>query len=677
MVPDQVTNLPAARLVRQGVNTQAAPAATAPSGGPAVPVSVEQAEAALVEHYPRLVRLAYACLPAGPGRHRRALAAHRLVQRALPKGAGEALGGAYGLLRQRVLAAALAAEEPGRLRGALDELRPPWAVGLRMVPQPAAGQEPALLRAVSALAPEARAAYVLLTAEGLGEPEVRRVLDAAGARDPRGAVREAAQLAARPPSVPRPAAAPLDPDRQPAAADFDACTVQLRPTGLLRRRRRGRIAGVAVAVAAAGAVLAAVTAGGGSSQPYAASGSPAVDPHALDPSALVRVPAGQWRSTARMDFSAWPARGNRVHDTALLGRALAVWARPGSHVDVSATPGTSRTAPAQAPQLLFAGDEDGATVVLFYDGTRVVRYAQPRHGSGPAALDFAQAGNADTASSSAVLVDRVDGNARFLTAPWVTAARTRDLLKPGQAAAALHRSADGVTDPVPMPGASQAAAGSTACGSTWPALQLGTSSRLPGTGSLLLTDLGDLVPVHLTYVSPDAAGPSPAAGEATGSQALASWAHGACRLAQLRGQGIRSVDDWEFARTPLPGGAGEASWTCDRAETWRGPGLAFVQFVPPGTRAGAPGTLAGQQANGNACSVYSPHVMAGVMWKAPDATWYVLAAGSKGTAELTAVNGVDATVQGPFLAAPAPRGTRATLSGKLADGTALSPLSGD
>jgi hypothetical protein len=34
-------------------------------------------------------------------------------------------------------------------------------------------------------------------------------------------------------------------------------------------------------------------------------------------------------------------------------------------------------------------------------------------------------------------------------------------------------------------------------------------------------------------------------------------------------------------------------------------------------------------------------------------------------------------VQGPFLAAPAPRGTRATLSGKLADGTALSPLSGD
>ncbi|NEB41342.1 hypothetical protein G3I54_31290, partial [Streptomyces sp. SID14515] len=45
---------------------------------------VQQAEAALVEHYPRLVRLAYVVLPPALGRHRRVLAAHALVQRALP-----------------------------------------------------------------------------------------------------------------------------------------------------------------------------------------------------------------------------------------------------------------------------------------------------------------------------------------------------------------------------------------------------------------------------------------------------------------------------------------------------------------------------------------------------------------------------------------------------------------
>lgn len=57
------------------------PAPSSPAG-PAV--DVEQAEAALVEHYPRLVRLAYLVLPSRMGRTRRVLTAHALVQRALP-----------------------------------------------------------------------------------------------------------------------------------------------------------------------------------------------------------------------------------------------------------------------------------------------------------------------------------------------------------------------------------------------------------------------------------------------------------------------------------------------------------------------------------------------------------------------------------------------------------------
>lgn len=51
-----------------------------------LPPDVEQAEAAIVEHYPRLVRLAYLVLPPSLGRNRRVLTAHSLAQRALPRG---------------------------------------------------------------------------------------------------------------------------------------------------------------------------------------------------------------------------------------------------------------------------------------------------------------------------------------------------------------------------------------------------------------------------------------------------------------------------------------------------------------------------------------------------------------------------------------------------------------
>ncbi|MEU8570844.1 hypothetical protein AB0C51_21310, partial [Streptomyces pathocidini] len=61
--------------------------ATATNAPPSVePVGLEEAEAALVEHYPRLVRIAYLVLPPGLGRSRRVLAAHALAQRALPRG---------------------------------------------------------------------------------------------------------------------------------------------------------------------------------------------------------------------------------------------------------------------------------------------------------------------------------------------------------------------------------------------------------------------------------------------------------------------------------------------------------------------------------------------------------------------------------------------------------------
>ncbi|WP_112246821.1 hypothetical protein [Kribbella monticola] len=47
-------------------------------------ISPADAEAALLDNYPELVRIACALLPAYGGRHRRVIAAHGVVQRALP-----------------------------------------------------------------------------------------------------------------------------------------------------------------------------------------------------------------------------------------------------------------------------------------------------------------------------------------------------------------------------------------------------------------------------------------------------------------------------------------------------------------------------------------------------------------------------------------------------------------
>jgi hypothetical protein len=605
-----------------------------------------EAEAALVEHYPRLVRLAYLALPGPLGRHGRVLAAHRAVQRSMAAAAQVLEPGepAYEVLRAEVLRAALAG--PARLRGVLEAAGPPLVLGLRL--RPRAGSED---QALGALPGPTRAAYALLGAEGLDEATARTVLDEAGAPDPRGAVRAAAEL------------------RLPGAAEFDPCTVRLGPTDLLRRRQRRR-AGLAAAVAVAlGAGLLALTGGGGGPEPYGAAGSPD-SAKALDPAAVVRVAPSAWTATGRLDFTVWPARGARAGDTGLLRRALRVWAGPGASVQVSATPGTARTGPAQPPQLLYAGDVDKATVVIFYDGRRLVRYAEARgSGGGAAALDFAQVPGADAATAAAVVLDRVDGNTRFLTAPWISAARSRDLLAPDQPSAALPTAADGTTAPVRMPGAG-AAAGS--CGKDWQALQLRTSPKLGAAQSFLLTDLGDLSPVHLTSGPPSAA-PE----EATSARALASWAHSACRLTDLRGEGVRAVNDWRFAVQALPDGAGDAAWTCDRADSWRGPGRATVQFVPPSTPPSAPGALAGSQSNGASCTRYAPDVMAGVMWRSPASRWYLVAAGTPAVTSLSASGPITSEAHGPLLTAPAPRGSRPTLTARTSSGLTLRPLSGD
>ncbi|MFF3091294.1 hypothetical protein ACFVRB_40560 [Streptomyces nojiriensis] len=624
-----------------------------------VPPDVEQAEAAIVEHYPRLVRLAYLVLPPALGRNRRVLTAHSLVQRALPRGRRDSAAAAaavrggvpgqrdgaevsgYAYVRLRVLRAALEAGIPLTFRALprRAQLPPvlPQVWGLRLFPRSGGAEELALDQWLATLDGPGRAACVLRALERLSEPEVLRVLDEAGVPDPAGAVAESGDPAN---------------DALFASPEFDPCVLQARPTDLLRRRRLGRAALAAgAAIVVCGALLALPGGGWGSdgaAAPLYARNAAAEQ--ALDPAKLVRAAPALWHTSSRTDFSTWPARGDRADDTELLRRALAVWARPGPSVVTSATAGTPAGPPMGPAQLLFAGAVDQAVVVLMYDGLRVVRYAEPRTGTVGAALDFARTDGASAETATALVVSRVDGNVRYLTAPWVTGTALRDLLKPAAPVVTLKPTPDGVTPPVAGP----APAGSC---TSWNAL------ALTGDGATrLITDLGELTPARLTSGAPGAER------DVTEAAELADWSRIVCLLPAVRSHGVRAVNAWTYAKQPLPEGGGTAAWLCTRAETWQGAAdRVQAQFLAPGAAMAA---QAARSEGSAACGPREPRVLAGVLWKSRAGQWYVLAAGSAQFASLSVSGGgVSGSANGNRLAVKAPAGAQVDLSGKLTDGT--------
>ncbi|MFJ3134986.1 hypothetical protein ACIPK5_03640 [Streptomyces sp. NPDC086843] len=618
---------------------------------PAGPVvDVEQAEAALVEHYPRLVRLAYLVLPSRLGRTRRVLTAHALVQRALPRGrataplipaqtAGRDGDPGYALVRLQVVRTALEAGLPLRRRGLPKraQLPPllPHVWGLKVFPRPGGADELALDQRLSVLSGPARAAHALRGLERLPDGDVRGVLAAAGVADVDAALREAD-------GVP-------DPYRLLDSPEFDPCSLQARPTDLLRRRRHLKAGLVgAAALAVCGALLSLPGDGWGADGPAAPpyAQNPAARA-ALDPAKLTRAPASAWKTSARTDFSVWPARGALTGDRALLRRALAVWARPGEGVKATATPGTPSGGPAGPPQLLYAGTVDGARVVILYDGWRLARYAEPEHGTRGAALDLARVDGAGRAGASAVVLSRSDGNVRFLVAPWVREAGERDLREPGSGTMDLSLDG-GVTAPF------VSVVGREPC-TAWNALEL-----TDGTGTRVMTDLGELVPARLT------AGRPGEADDLSGAKELRAWAPYACSLAVMRSAGVRSVNAWTFAGQPLPDADGEAEWLCTRGETWRGTGArVLAQFHTPGARYGA---VAATAQDVPACGERRPEVLAGVLWKSAEGAWYLLAAGSDGVAGVKATGGIEGSAKGRLLSVRAEKGARADLEGTLEDG---------
>ncbi|MER5550769.1 hypothetical protein ABT001_03625 [Streptomyces sp. NPDC002793] len=631
-------------------------AVPSPAGRPyAEQAGRKRAEAAPAEHYARLVRIAYLVLAPSLGRNRRVLSAHGLVQRALAGEQRADPGRAYAYVRLRVLRSALEAGLPlfrfARPRRAQFPPLVPQVWGLRLFPHSCGAKGLALEQALAGVSGPCRAAHVLRGLEGLDDAEVCRVLDAAGVTDPRAALLEADAL--------------TEPRSLLASPEFDPCSLQVRPTDPVRRRRRGRalLAGVGASLVC-GTLLLMPGDGLGGPSPASAPLRPRHHPtqQALDPAALGRVPEERWRGSTRRDFSVWPTRGDRSGDTRLLGRALVAWARPGEAVAVSATPGTPDGPPMGPPQLLYAGEVGAASVVLFHDGLRVVRYAEPRHPdpSGGAVLDFARADGADETAASALVVERRAGRIRYLTAPWVREAALRDLLAPQAAARPLPRDGHGVTDPLTGPGAG-------ADCRAWEALEL-----RDGTAARLMTDLGELTPVRLT------SGPPSAPHDVSGRDERESWARTACLLPSVRSTGVRSVNSWAYATQPLPDGSGAARWLCTRAETWRGTGSrVLAQFQapsaqPPGNRPA--GTVAARAEDSPACGARTPRVLAGVLWKSPDGRWYVLAAGSRQFASVRATGGVEGRADGRLLALPAGKGDRPRLDGRLADGSRAGAL---
>ncbi|MDC7339384.1 hypothetical protein PQR15_26395 [Streptomyces lydicus] len=281
------------------------------------------------------------------------------------------------------------------------------------------------------------------------------------------------------------------------SGEFDPCTVQTRPTDLLRRRQRVRVAVALAAVAAIGVVVAAVP--GGDDRPAPPRPSPS-RPWTRPGCCVPQRAVGRH---LRVDFTAWPARGRQAGDRELLGRALRVWAAPPEGTRITAAAGTSTRPPGHPPQLLYAGLIDNVMVVVLYDGERLVRYAEPEDAT--PTLHFARVDAADVTTAAGLVIGRGNGWMRYLLAPWISDVASRDLLAPGAPPHGLHVAPDGVTDRIPTrPGGRRLR---TLAGGAVPPLDAARREH----PAFLLADLDDLVPVHLTS-GPPASGGAPEPG---------------------------------------------------------------------------------------------------------------------------------------------------------------------
>ena len=622
----------------------------------------EDLEAALVLHYSRLVRIAYVALPPEGDRHGRVLAAHAIVQRTLPGGGGQGglrglrgsqgrrettdPGDSYAVLRAAVVRSVLRGSRVPRV------LRHPYVWGLRLFPLGGGSEEMQVDAALRSETTAARMAYVLLGAEGLDADQTRELLTAAGAEGVPAAMEAARRLLAEHP------AEVLE------SSEFDPCTLRTRPTDLSRRRRRlrGAFGAGALALAVVSATVIAVG-GSGPGQANALTGGSAGAADAASRAPL-RVAADAWRTSARIDFGVWPARGAESGDGALIGQALKAWTVPQAGV-LHVGPGAAATPPVLPVHLLWNGTVDGASVVVLYDTTRLARYTVPDHPAAddPVRLDLVRADDSDLTTAGAVVLRATAAGDRWLVAPWVDTVAVRDLRAP-DLPVKTEALVDGVTGVVPRPGVST-------CGA-WPVLQMQSSPEVAEHHSFLLADLGDVGGVtgtHLTYTPPPKAGPAQAPREGTGADAIAAEARVVCGLGQLQGRDVKQINTWSFAQQALPANQGIATWVCLRADDWSGSGTSTGEFLPPaGVRPAIVQT--GAEVGGKSCTRFGQNVVAQVRWRGADGRNYLLMAGSRHVVKLGVPDGASGAAARSMV--PAPDHTASMLLTGAGAGTAPS-----
>ncbi|MEV0318345.1 hypothetical protein ACIBKX_09070 [Streptomyces sp. NPDC050658] len=524
--------------------------------------------------------------------------------------------------------------------------------GLRLFPRAGDAEEEALGHALSGVPARVRAAFVLQRLDGLSAAAACAVLAGAGVGEPDAALRAADRIGrSAGPAVAMPS----------HSREFDACSVQARPTDLLRRRTRCRLTvlTIAMAVLTSGLVTAVETR---HDQPSPSAPTASTSKASADQ--LIRVSSEAWADTSRVDFTAWPARGTRTDDAALLTTALASWAQPAPGTRVNVSPNTRAAPPGGHPQLLFAGDVDGRVVVVFHEGQRLIRYTESVSGAHRPTLDIARVDNADVTTSAAVVVSRSSGRVRFLTAPWIVEVRQLDLARSDSPGRALKVSDDSITAPV-----RDVASGTDSCDQR-PALQLRSSTKIVEKHAFVVADLGGLTPAHLSYTPlPGDGAPSRQPREATSEAAAASWSRVACSLRDLRSPAVSSLNVWDFAEQELPENGGRAVWSCTRASTWRGPGHILVHWAPASPDSKRAKVVARAQSTA-ACSRFGQHVVASTRWRADNGHSYLLAAGSRNVTSIS-VTGDITTTRGRTLAVRAKTADKVTVRARLADGSAL------
>ncbi|WP_018350196.1 hypothetical protein [Longispora albida] len=576
-------------------------------------------ETAFVQGYGRLVRAAYVLDAGHRSRQARWWRAHQLVHRALPWRAGRQIAAdaedGYQVMLARVLNRALSRR--WSWPGAFSRLA-------RAATPPGGPEHAAVDAALASAEPQARAAYLLLMAEGMNRKSATAVLTIAGAPDPYSAVSAALKI--------RDGLAHdhgLDAARQAELLDEPAMNptvarIQAPAPALLRTARLGRglAGGAAAAVLIAGAVV--LTTG--------AASTPQKQQPAEKPAGGVRLVGGTaWQGSAYPVLASWPSRGESQQDKQLTGAAVTAW-RDKKNVQVGR--GTDGAPPVGTPQLLFAGKVDGVPVVLLADKSRLARYTE---GKG---LELSPMPAATVAGASAL---RLAGT-RYLLAPWVKQAQTGVLGGAWQDLPAK----DGVTDPV------RPVAGSCYTG---PLLRL-TLADVGQNAPVSLADLGQIGLVHLTQGEPGA----PRALDAPGGV----WDKLGCQLTEWQETAVVAVHAWEFWSGQLPAGGGAGRWACLRGDLADGSNQARA-VLTGGTGVHSTAVVRGSRV----CSSLGGPVAATTWWKAPAGTWHVLAAASPGTEKIevtvgTAKPGAAKTyvTAGPFPDQNRPVTVKATAGGK-------------